>query len=88
IPRHDGQPSRRSAWHDPEVNAHSGHFYEATAETLERAYVRPRHAGYVAFQSEASALIREGLADGTPHREILRQLQDRYTASRAAGAEH
>ena len=87
IPRHEGQPSRRSAWHDVEVNARWGGFYEATAETLERAYVRPRHAGYIAFQTGASALIREGLTAGTPHREILEQLQDRYTASRNTGAE-
>lgn len=87
IPRHDGQPSRRSAWHDQQVNARWGGFYEATAETVERAYVRPRYAGYIGFQSEASELICDGLANGTPHQEILRRLQDRYSASRTRGAE-
>jgi multiple sugar transport system substrate-binding protein len=87
IPRHDGQPSRRSAWRDPNVNANWGGFYDATAETVERAYVRPRHVGYIAFQTEASALIRDGLSAGAPHCDILTQLQDRYTARRVAGAE-
>src|SRR3546814_2711890 len=42
IPAHDGQPSRRAAWHDPAVNARWGNFYRNTAATLEAAYVRPR----------------------------------------------
>ncbi len=87
IPNHDGQPSRRSAWHDAEVNRRWGGFYEATAETLERAYVRPRHAGYIPFQSKASAAIRDGLAAGTPHRAILSTIDALYRASRPAGAE-
>jgi multiple sugar transport system substrate-binding protein len=87
IPAHDGQPSRRDAWHDAAVNRRWNGFYEATADTLEAAYVRPRHAGYIAFQSEASATIRDGLADGTAHRVLLDRLQLRYRASRGRGAE-
>jgi multiple sugar transport system substrate-binding protein len=87
IPAHDGQPSRRDAWHDAAVNRRWNNFYEATADTLEAAYVRPRHAGYIAFQSEASATIRDGLADGTAHRVLLDRLQVRYRASRRRGAE-
>jgi multiple sugar transport system substrate-binding protein len=87
IPSHDGQPSRRSAWRDAEVNRRWGGFYQATAETLERAYVRPRHAGYIAFQTKASAAIRDGLAAATPDRVILSTLDALYRASRPAGAE-
>lgn len=88
IPAHDGQPSRRDAWADAAVNARWGGFYRNTAATLEAAYVRPRHAGYIAFQAEAAAMIRDALAEGTPHAALLDRLQHRYAASRpAAGAE-
>jgi multiple sugar transport system substrate-binding protein len=87
IPAHDGQPSRREAWHDADVNARWGGFYAATAQTLEAAYVRPRHDGYIAFQADASRLIRDGLAEGRPHRDILGDLAARYARSRVPGTE-
>lgn len=74
IPGHDGQPSRRSAWHDPAVNAAWGEFYSATAATLEAAYVRPRYAGYIAWQTSASAYLRDALANGLSGREVARTL--------------
>jgi multiple sugar transport system substrate-binding protein len=60
IPSHSGQPSARSAWTDPAVNAGAGHFYSNTLETIEHSWVRPRFPGYIRFQSEAAAIIREG----------------------------
>ncbi|CAO3439588.1 carbohydrate ABC transporter substrate-binding protein [Azospirillum doebereinerae] len=87
IPDHDGQPSRRAAWHDDRVNARWGGFYRNTAATLEAAYVRPRHDGYIAFQAAASAILRDGLAGGEPHAAILARLQRRYSESRTAGTE-
>jgi multiple sugar transport system substrate-binding protein len=87
IPAHHGQPSRRSAWHSDAVNARWGNFYRSTAETLERASVRPRHKGAITFQTAASALIRDGLAEGRPHRTILDTLQNAYSESRTPGAE-
>jgi multiple sugar transport system substrate-binding protein len=87
IPTRDGQPSRRSAWYNDAINARWGNFYRNTAETLERASVRPRHKGAIAFQTAASALIRDGLAEGRPHRIILDALQNAYSESRTPGAE-
>lgn len=74
IPAHDGQPSRRSAWHDPAVNSAWGDFYTATAQTLESAYVRPRCSGYIAWQSAASAYLREALDAGLSGRAVTREL--------------
>jgi len=88
IPMHDGQPSRREAWYDDTVNARCGNFFRNTAETVSDAYVRPTYAGYIAFQTEASELLRRGLAESTAHRTILEHLQAGYTRSRPAGAEH
>jgi multiple sugar transport system substrate-binding protein len=82
IPAEAGQPSNRAAWADAAVNAAWGNFYRDTAETLERAYVRPRHPGAIAFQTRASALIRDGLAERRVHAAILDDLQRAYADSR------
>ncbi len=87
IPGHDGQPSRREAWHDAGVNARWGNFYKNTAETLEQAYVRPRHDGYIAFQGRASALLREALEARSPAGSVLDALQALYASHRVAGGE-
>ncbi|WP_198672307.1 ABC transporter substrate-binding protein [Pseudogemmobacter bohemicus] len=57
-----GQPGHAAAWEDASVNAATSDFYRATRATLERAWVRPRHDGYMDFQHAASTRITEGLA--------------------------
>ncbi|OJU03052.1 MAG: hypothetical protein BGN83_02185 [Rhizobium sp. 63-7] len=87
IPGHEGQPSRRDAWHDAGVNARWGDFYQNTADTLEQAYVRPRHNGYIAFQGAASALLRQAFDERTAAEAVLDRLQALYTDHRGAGGE-
>ncbi len=87
IPVHDGQPSRRDAWHDAGVNNRWGGFYKNTADTLEQAYVRPRHNGYIAFQGEASALLRDAFEARAGALDVIARLQDLYMAHRRAGEE-
>lgn len=87
IPAHDGQPSRREAWFDNGVNRRWNGFYRQTAETIEAAYVRPRHDGYIAFQSKASALLRDAFETNTAAASVLAQLQDLYRAHRRGGEE-
>lgn len=82
IPFHDGQPSRRSAWFDERVNAAWGGFYRDTAATLEAAYVRPRHAGYIQFQTRASACLREALAEAGAASRAVAAIQRLYEESR------
>lgn len=74
IPDHDGQPSRRAAWQDGKVNADWPNFYAPTQATLETAYVRPRYAGYIAWQTASSAYVRECLASRRPAREVVEHL--------------
>lgn len=74
IPANDGQPSRRSAWHDTAPNAVWGNFYAATAPTLEAAYVRPRYAGYTAWQAATSAYLRDALANGLSGADVAAHL--------------
>jgi len=87
IPAHEGQPSRREAWHDAAVNARWGRFYANTADSLQQAYVRPRHDGYIAFQSKASALLRDAFEARLDASSVLNRLQDLYQAHRRAGDE-
>jgi multiple sugar transport system substrate-binding protein len=84
IPAHEGQPSRRSAWMDDDVNSRWGNFYRNTAETLERAHVRPRHDHAIAFQTSAAALIREALEQKRAPRAVLADLQASFARSRQA----
>jgi multiple sugar transport system substrate-binding protein len=67
------------------VNAAWGNFYKNTAQTLEHSYVRPRHSGYIAFQTAASALLRESFASGKPAGDVVRDLQQLYAFSRNGG---
>ncbi|HWA43158.1 MAG TPA: extracellular solute-binding protein [Hypericibacter adhaerens] len=87
IPTHDGQPSRRESWQDVAVNAAWGDFYKNCFRTLELAWVRPRFDGYIAFQTQASAILRDGLAEGQGAAPIADRLQDCYAAHRPPDAE-
>lgn len=79
-----GQSADRRAWMDAEADARSGGFYAATRQTIEAAWVRPRFPGYIAFQSAASAAVRDGLARGAPGGEILRRVNELYRRESAA----
>ncbi|HET7412059.1 MAG TPA: carbohydrate ABC transporter substrate-binding protein, partial [Pararhizobium sp.] len=83
IPDHDGQPSARSAWLSPEVNAAWGGFYAATAETAEQAWVRPRFDGYIAFQTAASDVLRVALEAKAPAGDTLSRLRTLWRAGLA-----
>lgn len=78
-----GQPGNRSAWTDPDVNAMSSRFFEATLPTLDLAYLRPRFPGFVEFQTEASGLISNFLRERAGSAETLRLLNECYTKWRA-----
>lgn len=87
IPFADGQPSARAAWGDARVNAAWNGFFRNTAATLEHALVRPRHPGYVPFQTAASEAVRQALAQGQPARQLAGELQSLYDRHRPAGSE-
>jgi len=87
IPANEGQPSRCDSWQDAGVNAAWGDFYRNCFRTLEQAWVRPRFDGYIAFQTQASSILREGLSERQPPAGIGDRLQDCYAALRPLGAE-
>jgi multiple sugar transport system substrate-binding protein len=68
---HNGQPGNARAWGDAAVNAAVGNAYANTRLTHEAAWLRPRHAGYMAFQDEASHILLDALQARTTHQAAL-----------------
>jgi multiple sugar transport system substrate-binding protein len=52
-----GQPGNGAAWTDEDANQITNDFFRDTWETLQNAYVRPRHSGFVIFQTAAGHVI-------------------------------
>ena len=77
-----GQPAHADAWGSPEVNAPVNAFYAATRATLDRAFVRPRHDGYMAFQHAASVRLNEALRSGESATSTLAALNALFRESR------
>ncbi|MFN3824298.1 MAG: extracellular solute-binding protein [Pseudorhodobacter sp.] len=79
--RHNGQPGNARAWGDAEVDAAVGGAYSGTRLTQEAAWVRPRHAGYMAFQEEGSSIISDALRGRTSPANALAALDLRFNES-------
>jgi len=84
MPAHNGQPSARSAWRDRAVNDAWGGFYCGCVNTAENALLRPRFDGYIAFQIQASACIRQALEIGEDETTTAQALRGLWSAARAA----
>jgi multiple sugar transport system substrate-binding protein len=81
-----GQPGHAAAWEDDAVNAAAGNFYRDTRATLEGAWVRPRHDGYMTFQQQASDRINEGLAGRQDARRVVADINRLFRESFAPAA--
>jgi len=76
-----GQPGHRRAWLDPENNAASGNYFAATLPALDRAWVRPRYNGYMAFQDTAGEVIHSAIAGRIGVPAALAEIDRTYRAS-------
>jgi multiple sugar transport system substrate-binding protein len=76
-----GQPGHRTAWLNPGVNAACGNFFLDTLPALDRAFLRPRYAGHMAFQDRAGMPIRDYLRHGGDPRKLLEELNVHYRQS-------
>lgn len=79
-----GQPGHAAAWEDDAVNQTAGDFYRATRATLEGAWVRPRHDGYMPFQHAASQRLNAGLLGSKAARDTVHALNALFRESFAA----
>jgi multiple sugar transport system substrate-binding protein len=76
-----GQPSHAAAWEADTVNAATGNFYRSTRATLEGAWVRPRHDGYMGFQKRASDRLNVGLGEGHAADRVVADLNSLFRQS-------
>ncbi|WP_426239507.1 extracellular solute-binding protein [Pararhizobium sp. DWP1-1-3] len=76
-----GQPGHAQAWEDVGVNLATAHFYRATRATLDSAWVRPRHDGYMAFQQAASDRLNEGLLQRQSARTVIGDINRLFAES-------
>ena len=76
---HAGQPARRSAWLDAEVNSRFDGFYRNTLETIDASYLRPRYPGYMRLQGEGGDIIEDYLREPRSEREVLADLDRLHT---------
>ncbi|MEN5296991.1 extracellular solute-binding protein [Brucella sp. TWI559] len=77
----NGQPGHAGAWEDDAVNAATLGFYRDTRSTLEGAWVRPRHDGYMSFQEAASERINKGLQENEKAEHVVADLNRLFRAS-------
>jgi multiple sugar transport system substrate-binding protein len=83
-----GQPARRSAWENAELNNLTGDFFQRTMESVKTAIVRPRYPGYVALQEAAGVPIVEYMREGGNAELLLDRLDGLYRESLPKGVRH
>lgn len=76
-----GQVGNAAAWEDEAVDAAAGGFYRDTRATLDGAWVRPRHDGYIAFQDPGSQRISDGIRGGEAAAAVIADLNRMFAAS-------
>lgn len=81
-----GQPGHRAAWLDAENNRLTHGYFERLLPVLDRAWLRPRHAGYMRFQEEGAHFVQAALRGQTPDEAALDQLDALHRDTFAAPA--
>jgi multiple sugar transport system substrate-binding protein len=76
-----GQSGHAAAWADPAVNASVHGFYRHTRATLDGAWVRPRHDGYMPFQHWAADRLNQGLRAREGGRSVIADLDRAFEQS-------
>jgi len=76
-----GQPGHADGWDDETVNTANSGFYRNTRRTLDNAWIRPRHKGYMAFQAAASELLNEGLLAGEAGASVIADINAMFAKS-------
>ena len=76
-----GQPGHVEGWEDDAVNTATNDFYRNTRRTLDSAWVRPRHKGYMAFQAAASERLNAGLQSGEAGPSVVADINAMFAKS-------
>ncbi|HML21392.1 MAG TPA: hypothetical protein PKD09_07090 [Aggregatilinea sp.] len=73
-----GQPGNAAAWQDDAANRLTHDFFRRVYPGLHAAYVRPRLAGFPAFQAQAGQTIHRFLRERSDPRACMAALADLY----------
>ena len=76
-----GQPGNAIAWEDQKINNETNNFFSNTRQTLEDAWVRPKHNGYMNFQDKGGNIINEYLQNSGDEEKIYEKLKSEYKQS-------
>ena len=80
--RSGGQPGHADAWESDECNAETRNFFRNTRETLETAWLRPRHDGYMEFQDKGGDIVHACLRNEVSVSETLERLEASYLGTK------
>jgi multiple sugar transport system substrate-binding protein len=73
-----GQPAHQQAWLDEKANTITNNFFSQCLAGLQSAYVRPRYAGWPAFQQKMGEIIHGFLSNDLEPNYILQLLEELY----------
>jgi len=76
-----GQAGHAAAWDDEAVNQSTDKFYRNTRLTLEGAWVRPRHPGYMRFQEQASERLDHALRHAEAGETLIADLNTLFRST-------
>ena len=76
-----GQPGNSDAWENYNINLETNNFFKNTRSTLDKAWVRPRHNGYIKFQDESGNIINEYLQSNMSVTKVIDKLTSKYAES-------
>ena len=76
-----GQPGNSDAWENNIINLETNNFFKNTRLTLNQAWVRPRHNGYMKFQDESGNIINEYLQSNVSEVQVIEKLKLMYAES-------
>jgi multiple sugar transport system substrate-binding protein len=70
-----GQPGSRTAWTDDAANALTGDYFRNTLPVLEKAWLRPRHEGFEAYQNRGAGIMARFLTGDLTAPSVLNELE-------------
>jgi len=76
-----GQPGNAVAWENKEINSETNNFFINTRLTLDMAWIRPRHNGYMKFQDHSGDIINDYLKSNIKEEVVCQKLCELYKES-------
>jgi multiple sugar transport system substrate-binding protein len=86
IPENHGQAAFVSSWVDEGNDRRFNGFASAVRRSMETAWIRPRHPGYIKFQNEAGRIVAQGLREARHARSVHTDIHQQAEGVRTLGA--